>query len=111
MDEMYYYAFCIGYDLMNDYFQKSEMPQCDVVFEECKKLSKEFMKSDAVYKKCKKLSEKFMNSKEYNDLRYSAYESLTIWLENNKEKIQRDYIDDKENSETKRKTKDKIKER
>ena len=52
-----------------------------------------------------------MNSKEYNDLRYSAYESLTIWLENNKEKIQRDYIDDKENSETKRKTKDKIKER
>lgn len=76
MDEMYYYAFCIGYDFMNDYFKNCEMPECDLVFEECKKLSKEFMKS-----------------KEYKDTTLSAYEQLEIWLENNKEKIKDNYID------------------
>ena len=75
MDEMYYYAFCIGYDFMNDYFQNCEMPECDVVFEECKKLSKRFMKS-----------------KEYQDFNHSAYEQLEKWLDNNKEKIKSNYI-------------------
>lgn len=78
MDEMYYYAFCIGYDLMNDYFKNSEMPECDVVFEECKRLSKKYMKS-----------------KEYRDFNHSAYEQLEEWLDNNKEKIKSNYIDNK----------------
>ena len=76
MDEMYYYAFCIGYDFMNNYFQNCEMPECDVVFEECKKLSKKFMKSQ-----------------EYKDFNHSAYEQLEKWLENNEDKIKSEYID------------------
>ncbi len=77
MDEMYYYAFCIGYDFMNNYFQNSEMPECDIVFEECKRLSKEFIKS-----------------KEYKDLNFSAYEKLEEWLKNNKDKIINEYLED-----------------
>lgn len=76
MDEMYYYAFCIGYDLMNDYFKNSELPECDVVYEEYKKLSKKFLKS-----------------KEYMDFNHSCYEKLQIWLDNNKEKIKDNYIE------------------
>lgn len=76
---MYYYAFCIGYDFMDDYFKNSEMPECDVVFEECKKLSKRFMKSE-----------------EYKDLNHSGYEQLEKWLDNNKEKIKEEYINFKQ---------------
>lgn len=76
MDEMYYYAFCIGYDLMNDYFNNCEIPECDVVFEECKRLSKKFMKSQ-----------------EYKDLNYSAYEKLEEWINKNKDKIINDYTE------------------
>lgn len=75
MDEMYYYAFCIGYDFMNNYFKNCKVPECDVVFEECKKLSK-----------------RFMDSKEYKDLNHSGYEQLEKWLDNNKEKIKEEYI-------------------
>lgn len=76
---MYYYAFCIGYDFMDDYFKNSEMPECDVVFEECKKLSKRFMKSE-----------------EYKNLNHSGYEQLEKWLDNNKEKIKEEYINFKQ---------------
>lgn len=76
MDEMYYYAFCIGYDLMNDYFKNCEKPECDVVFEECKKLSRRFIKS-----------------LEYRDFNHSSYEQLTKWLDNNRERIKSEYID------------------
>lgn len=75
MDELYYYAFCIGYDFMNKYFSESPIPECDVVFEECKRLAKEFMKS-----------------KDYKDTNKSGYEKLGEWLENNEEKIKREYI-------------------
>lgn len=76
MGAMYYYAFCIGYDLMNDYFKNCEMPECDIVFEECKKLSKQFMKSQ-----------------EFKDLSHSEYEQLQKWINNNREKIESEYID------------------
>lgn len=75
MDEMYYYSFCIGYDLMNNFFANSPFPESDIVFEESKKLAK-----------------KFMRSAEYRDMSKSGYEKLTEWLEKNEEKIKREYV-------------------
>ena len=74
-EELNYYAFCIGYDFLNNFFQTSEYAECDIVNEECKKLAKQFMKSS-----------------NYKNMENSGYENLEEWLEENKEKIKRDYI-------------------
>ena len=74
MDEMYYYSFCIGYDLMNKFFSNSPFPESDLVFEESKKIAK-----------------KFMRSVDYRDMSKSGYEKLSEWLEKNREKIERQY--------------------
>ena len=71
MDQLYYYAFCIGYDFLNDYYKNSETPECDKVFEECKTLAKEFLESD-----------------EYLNYMNSAYDSLEEWIKNNKDRIE-----------------------
>lgn len=75
MDELYYYAFCIGYDFMNNFFKNCEIPECDIVFEECKRLAKEFM-----------------NSTEYKDTNLSSYEQLENWIEKNKDTIKNNYL-------------------
>lgn len=69
-DYFYYYVFCLGYDFMNESFKNSASPECDVVFE-----------------KCKKLIDKFRNSEEYQNYMKSGYDSLEEWLKNNKETI------------------------
>lgn len=69
-DYFYYYVFCLGYDFMNEIFKKSETPECDVVFDKCKNLVKDFM-----------------NSEEYQNYMKSGYDSLDEWLKNNKDKI------------------------
>lgn len=74
MDEMYYYSFCIGYDLMNNFFANSPFPESDIVFEESKKLAKRFMKSV-----------------DYRDMSKSGYEKLSEWLEKNIDKIKSEY--------------------
>lgn len=82
MDELYYYAFCIGYDFMNKFFSESRLPECDVVFEECKRLAKEFMKS-----------------KDYKDTSKSGYEKLGEWLKDNEQTIKKEYIEESINGD------------
>lgn len=74
IEEQNYFAFCIGYDLLNNSFQNSNYPECDIVYEECQKLAKDFMKS-----------------KNYKDMTNSGYENLQNWIEDNKEKINNNY--------------------
>lgn len=75
MEEINYYTFCIGYDFLNDYFKKSEMPECDVVYGECRKLAIEFIKST-----------------NYLDTTKSNYENLQDWIEENRIWIENQYI-------------------
>ena len=74
MKEQQYYAFVIGYDLMNDFFQNSKFPESDIVFEECNDLAK-----------------RFMRSKYYQDTKKSSYEKLQEWVEDNKDLIKNHY--------------------
>ena len=73
-----YYAFVIGYDFLHDYFINSAGPECDVVFEECYKLAREYMKSD-----------------EYTNMFQTGYENLQDWLDKNEYRIKNDYMNDK----------------
>lgn len=41
-----YISFILGYDLLNTQFKNSDRPECDMVFEECKNLTKEFLESE-----------------------------------------------------------------
>lgn len=75
IEEINYYTFCIGYDLLNDFFANSGMPECDVVNEECKKLAQQFVKS-----------------KNYRNMNQSSYENLQDWIDEHKERIKKDYI-------------------
>lgn len=75
MEEINYYTFCIGYDLLNDYFAKSNAPECDVVYEECRKLAVEFIQS--------------IN---YRDKSQSSYDNLKDWIEQNRVWIEHQYV-------------------
>lgn len=72
--DLNYFSFCIGYDFLNKFFQDSDYPECDIVFEESQRLAKDFMKSE-----------------NYKDMSNSGYENLQNWIEENKEKIKADY--------------------
>ena len=80
-----YYTFVIGYDFLHDFFINSEDPECDVVFEKCSELAKEFMKSD-----------------EYTNMFHSGYENLQRWLDKNKYRIKNDYMSDKQPEKVKK---------
>lgn len=84
-----YYAFVIGYDFLHDYFINSTGPECDVVFDECYKLAKEFMKSD-----------------EYKNHTNTGYENLQEWLDNNENRIKAEYDDVKQPEEKSKQNKD-----
>lgn len=72
--EKEYITFVLGYDLLNKEFCNSKVPECDVV-----------------YSFCDKLSEKFINTKYFKDNRVSLYEALEKWVEANKSSIKKDY--------------------
>ena len=73
-----YYAFVIGYDFLHDYFVNSAGPESDVVFEECYKLAREFVKSD-----------------EYTNMFQTGYENLQDWIDKNEYRIKNDYMSEK----------------
>ena len=72
IDDKYYYAFVLGYDLLQDKFMKyhgedaggSYPCECDTCFDIC------------LY-----LAEKFMDSFEYLTMDCSAYDALQEWIE------------------------------
>jgi hypothetical protein len=65
--ETSYITFVLGYDLLNKELQNSNYPECD--------LSYDF---------CNSLASKFLESKEYHNNKYSTYEMLQEWIDNNK---------------------------
>lgn len=72
--EKAYFAFVLGYDLLQDMFKNSTVQECDLVYDFCN------------YE-----AGKFLESNEYLNPKYSGYEMLTEWVEKNKEAILADY--------------------
>lgn len=69
VDERYYLAYVLGYDLLHDKIEASDFSECDTSFD-----------------KCLQIVDKFMESVEYEQDQ-SAYENLKEWLENNRNKV------------------------
>lgn len=74
--EIHYLNFILGYDLLNDLYKKSICSECDVNYDFSDYISREFIKSE-----------------EYQNTRYSTYEMLEKWLENNMLKIKKEYYE------------------
>lgn len=68
--ETSYIAFVLGYDLLNKEIRNSNYPECDLS-----------------YDICNELASSFLNSEEYKNNKYSTYEMLQVWLENNQDKV------------------------
>lgn len=64
--EKAYFTFVLGYDLLNDMLSKSSTPENDVSYDFCNMVAGEFLKSD-----------------EYKNEKYSAYEMLEKWVNDN----------------------------
>ena len=78
LDELYYHTFILGYDLLNDRLQASELESpCDTAYDICISLAKQYL-----------------NSEEYKNLKYSSYEMLVYWLNDNKELVDSYFIGD-----------------
>jgi len=74
--EKAYLNFVLGYDLLQDMLKKSDKPECDISYDFCDYVSGKFMKSE-----------------EYRNPRYSTYEMLEQWINDNKDYIQYEYND------------------
>lgn len=71
IDELQYHIFVLGYDLLNDRLQASDIESnCDIAYDICYSLAK-----------------KYLDSEEYRNLKYSSYEMLVYWLNNNAELV------------------------
>lgn len=75
-NEINYLSFVLGYDFLNDMLRKSDTPECDISYDFCCFLSRQFLNSD-----------------EYQNDKYSTYEMLEKWLERNRVKIEKSYFD------------------
>lgn len=65
--EKAYFTFVLGYDLLNDMLKKSSTPENDISYDFCNVVAEEFLKSE-----------------EYKNLKYSSYEMLESWVNDNK---------------------------
>ena len=65
--EKAYFTFVLGYDLLNDMLKKSSTPENDISYDFCNMVAEEFLKSE-----------------EYKNVKYSSYEMLESWLNDNK---------------------------
>lgn len=68
--EKAYFTFVLGYDLLNDMISKSSTPENDVSYDFCNMVAGEFLKSE-----------------EYKNEKYSSYEMLEKWVNDNKDFI------------------------
>jgi len=68
--EKAYFTFVLGYDLLNDMLSKSSTPENDVSYDFCSMVAGEFLQSE-----------------EYKNEKYSAYEMLEKWVNENKDYI------------------------
>lgn len=65
--EKAYFTFVLGYDLLNDMLKKSSTPENDISYDFCNMVAEDFLKSE-----------------EYKNLKYSSYEMLESWVNDNK---------------------------
>lgn len=65
--EKAYFTFVLGYDLLNDMLKKSSTPENDISYDFCNMIAEEFLKSE-----------------EYKNVKYSSYEMLESWVNDNK---------------------------
>lgn len=65
--EKAYFTFVLGYDLLNDTLKKSSTPENDISYDFCNMIAEEFLKSE-----------------EYKNVKYSSYEMLESWVNDNK---------------------------
>lgn len=65
--EKAYFTFVLGYDLLNDMLKKSSTPENDISYDFCNMVAEEFLKSQ-----------------EYKNVKYSSYEMLESWVNDNK---------------------------
>ena len=72
--EKAYFTFVLGYDLLNDMLSKSSTPENDISYDFCNMVAGEFLKS-----------------KEYRNEKYSAYEMLEQWVNDNKDYIKKQH--------------------
>ncbi len=72
--EKSYFTFVLGYDLLNDMLSKSSTPENDVSYDFCNMIASQYLESP-----------------EYRNEKYSAYEMLVQWLNDNKERVQKEY--------------------
>ena len=72
--EKAYFTFVLGYDLLNDMLTKSSTPENDVSYYFCNMIADKFLKSD-----------------EYKNEKYSSYEMLESWVNDNKDFIRKEH--------------------
>lgn len=72
--EKAYFTFVLGYDLLNESLSKSATPENDISYDFCNKIADEFLKS-----------------KEYRNEKYSAYEMLEQWVNDNSDYIKKQH--------------------
>lgn len=72
--EKAYFTFVLGYDLLNDMLSKSSTPENDISYDFCNMIANEYLKSE-----------------EYRNEKYSAYEMLEQWVNDNKDYIKSEY--------------------
>lgn len=58
-----YIIFVLGYDLLNREFSNSSNPECDIVYDKCKQIAEDFLKSD------------------YNLTTENLYEALVVYID------------------------------
>ena len=68
--EKAYFTFVLGYDLLNDMLTKSSTSENDISYDFCNTIAEQFLKSE-----------------EYRNEKYSSYEMLEYWVNNNKNYI------------------------
>lgn len=73
--EKAYFTFVLGYDLLNDMLSKSSTPENDISYDFCNMIAGEFLKSE-----------------EYKNEKYSSYEMLESWVNDNKDFIKSEYL-------------------
>lgn len=61
--EIDYIIFVLGYDLLNKELSNSSNPECDTVYDKCKQIAEDFLKSD------------------YNLTTESLYEALVVYVD------------------------------
>lgn len=74
-NEVNYIAFCLGYDLINEMLSKSETSECDINYDFCNYLANKFIKTDY-----------------YKNEKYSTYDNLREWLNDNQDIIKSEHL-------------------